>query len=43
MHRLPQGYVLIKDKNKKKDDDDDSETLTLEEQIEQDRALLKHD
>lgn len=32
MHRLPMGYVLIRDKEKnKKDDDSDTEVLTLEE------------
>ena len=41
MHRLPQGYVLIKDKNKIKDDDE--EVIPLEEQIEAERAALQHD
>lgn len=40
MHRLPMGYVLLKDKNKKKDEDSDEETLTLEEKIEEERRAL---
>lgn len=39
MHRLPQGYVLIKDK-KKSGEDSDEEILTIEEQIEKERAAL---
>jgi hypothetical protein len=31
MHRLPQGYVLIKDKKKKGEDDSDEEIIPLEE------------
>lgn len=31
MHRLPQGYVLIKDKKKKPGDDSDEEIIPLEE------------
>jgi len=42
MHRLPQGYVLVKDK-KKDGDEDDEETLTLEEKIEEERAKLPFD
>lgn len=42
MHRLPQGYVLLKDK-KKGDSDDDEEVIPLEEQIEAERAKLSHD
>ena len=43
-HMLPQGYVLQKDKGKKKDDDEsEEEKLTLEEQIEEQRAALPAD
>lgn len=39
---LPQGYVLNRDKNKAKEDsEDDDDKLTLEEQIEEERANLK--
>lgn len=43
MHRLPQGYVLIKDKDKKvkmPGDSDEEVQLTIEEQIEEERAKL---
>lgn len=43
MHRLPQGYVLIKDKDKKvkmPGDSDEEAPMTIEEQIEEDRAKL---
>lgn len=43
MHRLPQGYVLIKDKDKKAKvpgDSDEEAPLTIEEQIEEERAKL---
>ena len=39
MHRLPQGYVLNRDKGKMSDGED-SDELTLEEKIEEERALL---
>jgi len=42
MHRLPHGYVLLKDK-KKGDDDSDTEIIPLEEQIEAERAALPFD
>ena len=41
MHRLPQGYVLQKDLGPKLPEDGDE--MTLEEKIEEKRALLKHD
>ena len=41
MHRLPLGYVLLKDKKVKMPGDEDSdEELTLEEKIEQERVAL---
>ena len=40
MHRLPMGYVLIRDKDKKKDDESEGEVLTLEEKIEEERRAL---
>lgn len=42
MHRLPQGYVLLKDKKVKMpgDEDSDADELTLEEKIEQERIAL---
>ena len=42
MHRLPQGYVLLKDKKVKMpgDEDSDADELTLEEKIEQERHAL---
>ena len=43
-HMLPQGYVLQRDKGKKKEDDEsEEEKLTLEEQIEEQRAALPAD
>jgi hypothetical protein len=39
MHRLPQGYVLNRDKGDRSDGDD-SDEMTLEEKIEEERALL---
>jgi len=41
MHRLPQGYVLVKDKKVKMPGDEDSdEEMTLEEKIEKERHEL---
>ena len=41
-HMLPQGYVLNRDKAEQSSDDGDAE-MTLEEKIEEERALLNHD
>lgn len=40
MHRLPQGYVLVKDKKTKMPGDEDEDTMTLEEKIEEERRNL---
>jgi hypothetical protein len=42
MHRLPQGYVLVKDKKVKMPGDEDSDAeMTIEEKIEEERHNLK--
>lgn len=42
MHRLPQGYILVKDKKVKMPGDEDSDVeMTLEEKIEEERHNLK--
>jgi hypothetical protein len=44
MHRLPQGYILVKDKKVKMPGDENSdEEMTLEEKIEEERHNLKSD
>ena len=42
-HRLPMGYVLNRDKGKQEEEEDEEEEMTLEEQIEEERAALCSD
>lgn len=39
MHRLPQGYILVKDRKAKQPGDEEDE-MTLEEKIEEERKAL---
>jgi len=43
LHRLPQGFVLNRDKAAQEADPDSEEEMTLEEKIEEERAALSYD
>ena len=42
LHRLPQGFVLNRDKSAQQEADDEEDEQTLEEKIEEERAALSY-